>query len=45
MMITLKAGTSGGGSLDGDEEGGIPGFGISLVVGAVVVVSLFRRRL
>ena len=27
------------------EEGGIPGFGISLVVASVVVVSLFRRRL
>ena len=45
MMITLKAGTSGGGSLDGDEEGGIPGFGISLVIGTIAVVSLFRRRL
>ena len=29
----------------GSDEGGIPGFGISLVVGAIVVVSLFRRRL
>ena len=29
----------------GDEEGGIPGFGISLVIAVVVVVSILRRRL